>query len=261
MYYESDWVGINDTHRIYKWVVMQKSDFDKFAHEYETLHRASLGGGGEDPKFFAEYKMCEIHQMLSAHCRHGVHDESQPLVERALDFGCGVGTSLPWFRKYFGQAEWVGLDVSERSLAIARQRYPNEQLVLFDGERIPLAEASVDLAFAMCVFHHIPPGQHLQALKELHRVLRPGGRIFIFEHNPYNPLTVRIVNNCPFDADAVLVTSRTLSKLLSDAGFLQVGKFFRIFFPHILGAFRPLERWLGWCPLGGQYFVTGLRAP
>lgn len=233
---------------------MQKSEFDRFADEYEAMHRAGLAASGEGPEYFAEYKLREIYRVLAQDAG------AQPVrVAQALDLGCGVGTSLGWFRKYFGASPLVGLDVSERSLAVARQRHPGEQLVLFDGARIPLADASVDLAFAMCVFHHIPAEQHGGMLRELHRVLRPGGRLFVFEHNPLNPLTARVVRDCPFDENAVLIGASAMRQRLSQAGLEQVQAHFRVFFPRALRWLRPLEPWLGWCPLGGQYFATGVR--
>ena len=234
---------------------MQPPEFDKFADEYEALHHAGLGASGEGPEYFAEYKLREIHRALT---RAG--GARAPRVGRALDFGCGVGTSIGWFRHYFGQAPLLGLDVSARSLEIARRRHPGEQLALFDGERIPLEDGSVDLAYAMCVFHHIPAHQHPAVLRELHRVLRPGGRLFVFEHNPLNPLTVRVVNDCPFDENAVLIRAGVLRRRLAGAGFARASTHFRVFFPRALRALRPLEPWLGWLPLGGQYFACGVRA-
>ncbi len=233
---------------------MQPPEFDQFADEYEALHRAGLGASGEGPEYFAEYKLREIHRTL-ARAAGG----QAPRVAQALDFGCGVGNSIAWFRHYFGQAPLLGLDVSARSLDIARQRYPGEQLALFDGERIALADGTVDLAYAMCVFHHIPASQHGALLRELLRVLRPGGRLFVFEHNPLNPLTVRVVNDCPFDANAVLIRAGVLRQRLIDAGFARAATHYRVFFPRALRALRPLEPWLGWLPLGGQYFACGVR--
>lgn len=234
---------------------MRPPEFDQFADEYEALQRAGLGASGEEPEYFAEYKLREIRRELARACAGRA-----PRVSQALDFGCGVGTSIGWFRRYFGQAPLLGLDVSARSLDIARQRHPGEHLALFDGERIPLADGAVDLAYAMCVFHHIPAHQHLAVLRELHRVLRPGGRLFVFEHNPLNPLTVRVVNNCPFDENAVLIHAGVLRARLREAGFARAQAQYRVFFPRALRALRPLESRLGWLPLGAQYFTCGVRA-
>ena len=89
--------------------------------------------------------------------------------------------------------------------------------------------------------------------------LRPGGRLFVFEHNPYNPVTRHLVNTCPFDADAVLLTRAETVSLLKAAGFEPSAAAYCLFFPQMLAVFRPLEAWLGWLPLGGQYFVAGRK--
>jgi hypothetical protein len=91
-------------------------------------------------------------------------------------------------------------------------------------------------------------------------VLKPGGVLFIFEHNPYNPLTRRAVNNCPFDADAVLLTRRRSSRLVKRAGLETTEERYILFFPWEGSTFRAIETHLRWLPMGAQYFVSGRRA-
>ena len=109
------------------------------------------------------------------------------------------------------------------------------------------------------VFHHIDHAEHVSLLRELHRVIRPGGSLFIFEHNPYNPLTVRVVNSCPFDANAKLIRGSAMKSRLASAGFDETAVQYRIFFPHALKALRPLEMSLKWLPLGGQYYTVSTK--
>jgi hypothetical protein len=84
----------------------------------------------------------------------------------------------------------------------------------------------------------------------------------IFEHNPMNPLTVRAVNSCEFDENAVLIQPWTLRRRLRQAGFVQTRLRYRIFFPHAARSLRGLERALRWCPGGAQYsiFASGGHA-
>jgi SAM-dependent methyltransferase len=49
---------------------------------------------------------------------------------------------------------------------------------------LPFATGAFDAAFAFCVYHHIEPGDRVRHLSELARVVRPGGSVFVFEHNP-----------------------------------------------------------------------------
>jgi SAM-dependent methyltransferase len=152
--------------------------------------------------------------------------------------------------------------VSERSLAISRARFPGrEDHLRIEDERLPLPSATVDLCFSACVFHHIPQSQHLHWLSELRRVTKPGGLLTIFEHNPWNPLTVAAVNSCPFDENARLLRARELRAAMRAAGWRVAGTSYRVFFPHALAALRPLERYLRWLGLGAQYSVTARNTP
>ena len=152
------------------------------------------------------------------------------------------------------------VDVSVASLRIAARRFPSEaDFVAFDGGRLPFADGVFDCVFSACVFHHIESTLHVGLLAELRRVLRPGGLVMIFEHNPLNPLTVHAVNTCPFDENATLIRAGLFRRRLISAGFTGAAARFRIFFPHALRVLRPLERRLKWLPLGAQYYVFGIR--
>jgi hypothetical protein len=107
------------------------------------------------------------------------------------------------------------------------------------------------------VFHHIPHGEHERVLVELARRLAPGGAAAIWEHNPRNPFTRRIVRDCAFDRGAVLVPAARLRSQLAQAGLEHVRVVYVTFFPRPLRALIPLEPHLGWLPLGGQYVVIG----
>lgn len=232
---------------------MNPSEFDKFAHEYAELHRANVAASGEGPEFFAEYKIRDLREVCAA-AGNGT------LPGRILDFGAGIGSSIEYFRRYFPQAQLTCVDVSQVSLRIGAGRFAGEaSFVAFDGRRLPFADGSFDCAFSACVFHHIEPALHVGLLAELHRVLRPGGIILIFEHNPFNPLTVSAVRNCPFDENAILMTAGTLRRRLVEAGFAGAAARYRLFFPRALRALRPIEHWLKRLPLGAQYYVFDRR--
>jgi hypothetical protein len=77
----------------------------------------------------------------------------------------------------------------------------------------------------------------------------------VFEHNPYNPITRRIVSTCPYDDAAVLLTPEELRRHLEAEGFKQPHTKYCLFIPPSLSWLTWMERGLGWLPLGGQYFV------
>ena len=163
---------------------------------------------------------------------------------------------MPQVRKHLPGAQLTCLDVSRRCLEIAEKRFPYfAYYVHFDGVHIPFPAEYFDIAYAACVFHHIDHVEHGLLLHELRRVIRSDGSLFVFEHNPYNPLTVRVVNNCAFDKNARLIRAAAMREQLTVAGFSSVKICYRIFFPHALRILRPLERALTWLPLGGQYYA------
>jgi len=230
---------------------MVDSEFDAFADDYGALHAANISLSGEAPDYFHEYKISDARTICSA---------LKIEAKAVLDFGAGVGNSIPWFRKHFAESALTCADVSARSVETARRRFPgNERFAVIDGRSLPFNDAEFDLAFTACVFHHIPHSEHVAWLAELRRVTRPGGALIVFEHNPWNPLTVHAVNTCPFDVDARLIAPPKLRTSVRLSGWRPRGVWHRIFFPHFLKALRPLERFLRAVPLGAQYCLIATR--
>ncbi len=234
--------------------VMDESEFDKFADDYERTLAESVSLSGERPDFFAEYKIIDIARWC------GPLSGALGTPPRVLDFGAGIGGSVPFVQKHLPGFDLTCLDVSRRSLGLAERRFPRmARFVHFDGFALPFPDNHFDVAFAACVFHHIPHDEHVGLLGELRRVLRVGGALFIFEHNPLNPLTVRVVNNCVFDKDAKLIRAGIMRQRMNSAGFAMLKTRYRIFFPNVLRGLRPAEPALSWLPMGGQYYVRGVK--
>lgn len=227
---------------------MRTDEFDKFAEEYLAMHKNNVAITGEDPEYFSRYKIEEIARFYKA---RGI-----PPPRRILDFGCGIGGSIPHLHAAFRDAAITGLDVSERSLEIARGRFPDiASYTLYEGGEIPLPSASFDLIFSACVFHHIEGAEHLPILRDLRRLVAPDGALVIFEHNPVNPVTRYIVATCPFDENAVLIPGRDFARRQKQAGFSRVDVSYTGFFPGALRKLRPLEPMLRALPVGAQYYT------
>jgi SAM-dependent methyltransferase len=228
---------------------MNEAEFDKFADEYRNIHLANIKNSGEDPEFFAEYKIIDIAKLTS---KFGTSESLN-----ILDYGCGIGNSIPFFKKHIKNCQLTAADISKKSLEIAESRFPRQaEFTALTGINLPFEENKFDIIFSACVFHHIPHDEHYSILKELRRTLKHNGILVIFEHNPYNPLTVKAVNTCPLDKNAVLVKPRLLTSTLKNVGLQNTTITYRIFFPGQLRVFRRLEPLLKWLPLGAQYYVT-----
>lgn len=229
----------------------RQAEFDLLADDYERQHSANIAMSGEGTAFFAEYKIAD----LALLARSGGHPHTT-----LLDFGCGIGNSIPYFRRYFPSASLRCADVSTHSMDIARARFPGSEAYVVVRSDIGLPSDSQDICFSACVFHHIPHDEHVHWLAELRRVARPGGLMAIYEHNPLNLLTLRAVNTCPLDVNARLITANTLRRRALAAGWVDVSVAYKLFFPAFLRRLRPLEARLQWLALGAQYRLSG-RAP
>jgi SAM-dependent methyltransferase len=235
--------------------VMDRSEFDKFADEYSLLHARNISVVGEPPDYFAEYKVRDIYNQMRA-----TGDLRDDL--KILDFGSGVGNSIPFYKRYFPTSHVVCADVSRRSLDLASSRFGDlASYLLFEGETLPLKSGLFDIVFTACVFHHIPRTEHIALLREIRRVLsNNGGKLFLYEHNPLNPITVHAVNTCEFDHDAVLIPSWKMRKQFQEAGYVNVEVRYRVFFPRSFAFLRFLEFRLSRLPLGAQYCIVGLAS-
>ena len=92
-------------------------------------------------------------------------------------------------------------------------------------------------------------------MDEMFRVLKPSGLGVMFEHNPINPLTMRVVNNCPFDADAVLLKSNVAEDLFEASGFGKPKSRFILSVPPPNRFMRSLDRLFSYLPFGAQYYT------
>ena len=142
---------------------MEEAELDEHSLAYEDQLRNSLAITGEDLTFFSEYKIALFLKW------------AQPKPRSIVDFGSGIGNSIPYFRKHFAESEITCADVSRKSLDHASRRFlGREQSLVINQEGIPAPDQSFDAAFSPCVFHHIPHEEHGFWLKELFPSVRRG---------------------------------------------------------------------------------------
>lgn len=218
-----------------------KVDFDEYTENYNELLKEGTSFFSSSEEYFAKYKISIVREQINSP------------VNRILEYGCGIGRNIPFLQQAFPSAVVMGSDISGASLDIARRDNVGIEFFLEEDNVEP--NGLFDLIFVAGVFHHIPVAVRVEVVKKLYKRLTSEGLLFIFEHNPFNPITRRIVNNCPYDEDAVLLKPSELKKLLSNAGMLIDNHSYCLFVPPSLSALAWVEGKLGWLPLGGQYWV------
>ena len=99
--------------------------------------------------------------------------------KRVLEVGFGTGTDLLQFAR--AGARVTGLDLTPRSIEIARQRFAiyglQGEFLIGDGEQLSFPDESFDVVYSFGVLHHTP--DTAGAVKEVHRVLRKGGEAIV----------------------------------------------------------------------------------
>ena len=149
---------------------MDRTEFDRFADEYRSLHRANIAASGEAPEYFAEYKIKDLKRLVSI-------DVPAQLDGRFLDFGAGIGTSIPFFCEHLPAAKLTCVDVSLKSLEVGVGRFEGRaNFVAFDGVSLPFADAAFDGALAACVFHHISADEHERLFADPPKRAQPSPR-------------------------------------------------------------------------------------
>lgn len=107
---------------------------------------------------------------------------------RVLEVGCGLGTDGAQFAK--AGANYTGVDLTDAAVDLARKRFELFKLPgtfrVADAEHLDFPDESFDVVYSHGVLHHTP--DTAVAVREIHRVLRPGGRavVMLYHRNSYN---------------------------------------------------------------------------
>ncbi len=177
---------------------------------------------------------------------------------RLLDYGCGAGTFMDVLRERGFAGYLAGCDVSATMLAEARRRWvrgPMPQLCAIENAQALFAPATFDIVVVSSVLHHVEPSSRPLVYQDVLRLLKPGGCVCIFEHNPYNPLTQWVVRHTAIDKNAVLLRPAEVRTSLARAGATQLDTQYLMFFPPRCRQLRGLEKLLHRVPCGAQYAV------
>ncbi|MGH8976916.1 MAG: class I SAM-dependent methyltransferase [Acidimicrobiia bacterium] len=223
------------------------SEFDEYSDTYRESVQSSIDFGGQELEYYTRRKVDHLLELTARHL-------DDPARLDFLDVGCGVGETDAFLASCVGALH--GVDVASEAVARAAARNPTVSYRAYDGDTLPYEDQAFDVAFSICVVHHVEPPHRARFFREMRRVVRPGGLAAIFEHNPYNPLTRVAVSRCPFDEDAVLLSRRTCKRLLRGAGLAPVEAKYIVFLPFDRDIVPRIERGISWLPLGAQHYVA-----
>jgi SAM-dependent methyltransferase len=178
---------------------MSETHFDEVASVYdETL-----------PPHVVEHYLGKRTRFLLDH---------RPPPATVLDVGCGTGTLAA--RLSDSGYDVVGLDSSRGMLEVLEDRAPGVEAVLGSATEIPFADGRFDLSLSVATLHHIADRSEVRrALAEMARVVRPGGHVLVWDHNPRNPYWPNLMKRVPQDhGDERLIGLEELLSGLRSAG-------------------------------------------
>ena len=145
------------------------------------------------------------------------------LSRRILEIGCGTGQMGESLLDRNPSLRYVGVDLSEGMLDIARirtdrfqQRVELRQVV----GQLPLEPLSCDGGFGVDVLHHIE--RPIEILTQLREALVPGGSIVFLEANPRFPVTAALGVFQRHERGVLGISRKSLAKWASEAGFVDV---------------------------------------
>ena len=220
---------------------MKKTEFDFLSDNYDESLKNSFPTSLEEVNYFSTYKIKLVHDLTKNKKNINI-----------LDFGCGAGNSLNIFPKYFKSSKLWGYDVSNEFIKKIKKKNKKVKLTT-NLKKIP--KKKFDLIFISNVLHHVDKKNHSKILSHCRTFLKDNGLLYIFEHNPINPLTSYVFNNSPIDQNAEMIPSKKLVMKALKAKLKILSLKYTLFFPKPLSFLRFLEKFLVWLPLGAQYLL------
>lgn len=127
--------------------------------------------------------------------------------DKILDIGCGCA-----IYKDSTDGIYTGLDITDEDYSLGN---PRKVDILSSDDRIPVDDDFFDLIFAVSTFYLIP--YYSAALKEFYRVLKPGGRLILFDYNRKIQKFLEVKDNVKYPG----WTQKELKNIVSTAGFRE----------------------------------------
>lgn len=150
----------------------------------QTSTKPFLPAAGHD---FALFLYDPLTKLFGAERARRVLIEQASLApeQRVLDIGCGTGSLILLAQRLHPDVTYVGLDPDPKAIARSRNKAQRRGgAARFDqgyANALPYPDASFDRVFSSFMLHHLPTAERLQALREVARVLTPGGSLHLLD--------------------------------------------------------------------------------
>jgi ubiquinone/menaquinone biosynthesis C-methylase UbiE len=149
--------------------------------------------------------------------------------QRVLDLGCGTGALSLCAVQAEPAIELVGLDPDEKALARARRKATRAGVAVAleqgFGDALPFPAASFDRVLSSFMFHHLESAEKPAVLRELRRVLRPGGSLHVVDFggagHGLGALLARLVHR---EESLRANSDEALASLMRGAGFAEAAQ-------------------------------------
>lgn len=149
--------------------------------------------------------------------------------DSVLDVGCGTGdVTLPAKISAGKDGKVYGIDPAPEMIAVARSKAARKGLDIDFRiaviELLPFPDASIDVVTSSLMVHHLPDELKLRGLAEIYRVLKPGGRLLVFDFmRPTKSILNHLMINLTMH-HGLNFGIEDLPKMLRDAQFKEVKK-------------------------------------
>ena len=174
----------------------------------EVGHSDEMKSALESDETFAEYRLSLVQQVTDAATRFDV-----PIKDRVvLDLGCYDGAISMGYLD-FGAKRVIGVDIDAEAVARAQKDYQGEnaEFHLSTIEGIPLSDNSVDTICCFDVFEHVEKPSEI--LKEISRILKPGGKIIIGTWGWKHPFAPHLWSTMPVPYAHIFFSEKTILRV------------------------------------------------
>jgi SAM-dependent methyltransferase len=180
----------------------QQALYDHVAHDYDEVFRPHVS------EHYLKKRTATVRRLL-------------PMGGTVLDVGCGTGALAGWIQR--AGYDVVGVDASTGMLIEALENGVGAVYAAY-STALPFEDDAFDLSLSVATMHHLETPERVAAtIAEMGRVVRPGGFVLIWDHNPLNPYWPILMKRVPQDhGDERLVSVWELLEAVRTAGLQPV---------------------------------------